>query len=139
MSNPTDHHYQYTLQVVDYLSVTKDLVMASAVPKGTSNLTIDVFSKASPHQPGLGLHAYSDAAFADTEDRKSTLGYLFKFAGGTICHKSCKQNLATTSTTGAEYIALTYTAKEGIWLHHILTQLGYFGKDTKPVKRYGDN
>jgi hypothetical protein len=47
------------------------------MPEGTSNLTINVFSKASPHQPGLGLHAYSDAAFADTEDRKSTSGYLF--------------------------------------------------------------
>jgi hypothetical protein len=139
ISNPTDYHYQYALQIVDYLSATKDLVMAFAVPEGSSNLTIDVFLKASPHQPGLGLHAYSDAAFADAEDRKSTSGYLFKFAGGTICHKSCKQNLVTTSTTEAEYVALTYAAKEATWLHRLLTQLGYFGKDTKPIKLYGDN
>jgi hypothetical protein len=141
MSSPTDHHYQYALQIVDYLIAKKDLVLAFAVPKGLSNLTIDVFSKASPHQPGLGLHAYSDAAFADTEDRKSTSGYLFKFAGGTICHKSCKQNLVTTSTstTEAEYVAITYAAKEATWLHRLLTQLGYFGKDTKPIKLYGDN
>jgi hypothetical protein len=49
MSNLTDHHYQYALQIVDYLSATKDLVMAFAVPEGSSNLTIDVFSKASPY------------------------------------------------------------------------------------------
>jgi hypothetical protein len=49
ISNPTDHHYQYALQIVDYLSAIKDLVMAFAVPEGSSNLTIDVFSKASPH------------------------------------------------------------------------------------------
>jgi hypothetical protein len=121
ISNPTDYYYQYALQIVDYLSATKDLVMAFAVPKGLSNLTIDVFLKALPYQPGLGLHAYSDAAFADTEDRKSTSGYLFKFAGGTICYKSCKQNLVTTSTTKAKYVALTYAAKEATWLYRLLT------------------
>jgi hypothetical protein len=49
MSNPTDYYYQYALQIVDYLSATKDLVIAFAVPEGLSNLTINVFSKASPH------------------------------------------------------------------------------------------
>ena len=85
--------------------------MTFNVPPGSSHLSIDVFSKASPHQD-LGLCAYSDASFADAEDRKSTSGYLFKFAGGTICHKSCKQKLVTTLTTKAEYVALTYAAKE---------------------------
>ncbi|KAI1516674.1 hypothetical protein Ptr86124_003611 [Pyrenophora tritici-repentis] len=75
--------------------------------------------------PTLHLHGYSDASFADGEDRKSTSGYLFKLAGGTICHKSVKQKLVTTSTTEAEYVALTYAAKEATWLYRLLHQLGY--------------
>jgi hypothetical protein len=84
--------------------------MTFNTPQST-NLSINIFSKASSHQD-LGLCAYSDASFADTEDRKSTSGYLFKFASGTICYKSCKQKLVTTSTTKAKYVALTYAAKE---------------------------
>jgi hypothetical protein len=67
------------------------------------------------------------------------LGYLFKFTRGIICYKSCKQNLVTTLTTKAEYVALTYAAKKATWLYRLLTQLGYFGKDTKPIKLYSDN
>ncbi|KAI1685652.1 hypothetical protein KJE20_03617 [Pyrenophora tritici-repentis] len=87
----------------------------------------------------LHLHGYSDASFADGEDRKSTSGYLFKLAGGTICHKSVKQKLVTTSTTEAEHVALTYAAKEATWLYRLLHQLGYNGTDTHPILIYGDN
>jgi phosphopantetheinyl transferase (holo-ACP synthase) len=104
----------------------------------SSNLSIDVFSKALSNQD-LGLCAYSDASFADAEDRKSTSGYLFKFAGGTICYKSCKQKLITTLTTKAEYVALTYAAKEATWLVRLLEQIGYLGNDVYLVKLYGDN
>jgi hypothetical protein len=138
MSNPTEHHYQYALQIVDYLYTYKELVMTFEALPALSHLSIDVFSKASSLQD-LGLCAYSDASFADAEDRKSTSGYLFKFAGGTICHKSCKQKLITTSTTEAEYVALTYAAKEATWLVRLLKQVGYLGNDVYPVKLYGDN
>jgi hypothetical protein len=76
-----------------------------------SYLSINVFSKASSYQD-LRLCAYSNASFADAKDRKSTLGYLFKFASSTICYKLCKQKLVTTLTTKAKYVALTYAAKE---------------------------
>jgi hypothetical protein len=89
MSNPTEHHYQYALQIIDYLYTYKELVMTFKAPPALSYLSINVFSKASSYQD-LRLCAYSDASFADAEDRKSTLGYLFMFAGGTICYKSCK-------------------------------------------------
>lgn len=112
--------------------------MSFKAPHNSSNLSINVFSKTSPHQD-LGLHAYSDASFADAEDRKSTSGYLFKLAGGTICHKSCKQRLVTTSTTEAEYVGLTYAAKEATWLARLLKQVGYLGEDAHPIKLYGDN
>jgi hypothetical protein len=72
MSNLTEHHYQYTLQIVDYLYTYRDLVMTFNALPGSSHLSIDVFSKTLSHQD-LGLCAYSDASFADAEDRKSTL------------------------------------------------------------------
>src|SRR5690348_8111089 len=87
----------------------------------------------------LNLHAYSDASFADGEDRKSTSGFLFKLAGGTVCHKSAKQRLVTTSTTEAEYVALTIAAKEATWLTRLLHHLRYTADDTHPVLLYGDN
>jgi len=132
MSNPTELHYQYAIQVLDYLYSTKDLVMSFTAHSSTN---VDVYSKAT----SFDLHAYSDASFADAEDRKSTSGYLFKFAGGTICHRSSKQKLVTTSTTEAEYVGLTYAAKEATWLARLLKQVGYNGNDVRPIKLYGDN
>jgi hypothetical protein len=133
MSNPTELHFEYALQVLDYLYTTKDLVMKFAAD---SSLNFDIYSTSSP---SLGLEAFSDASFADAEDRKSTSGYLFKFAGGTICHRSSKQKLVTTSTTEAEYVGLTHAAKEAAWLARLLQQIGYLGKDARPIKLYGDN
>jgi hypothetical protein len=90
MSNPTELHYEYALQVLDYLYTTKNLVMKFAAD---SSLNFDIYSTPSP---SLGLEAFSDASFADAENRKSTSGSLFKFTGGTICHRSSKQKLVTT-------------------------------------------
>jgi hypothetical protein len=70
---------------------------------------------------------------------KSTSGYLFKFVGGTICHKSSKQRLVTTSTTEAEYVGLTFCSKEATWLVRLLRQLNYLGADITPLKLLGDN
>ena len=64
--------------------------------------------------PDLQLHGYSDAAFADSVDRKSTSGYIYKLAGGPVSHKSSKQSILTTSTTEAEYVAMTHTTKEAL-------------------------
>jgi hypothetical protein len=144
MANPTDDHYYYALQIIDYLHTHKALVMRFQAPaKAATALTFDIYSKASPippiHNQDLGLYAYSDASFADAEDRKSTSGYLFKFAGGTICHKSGKQRLVTTSTTEAEYVGLTFCSKEATWLVRLLRQLNYLGADIVPLKLFGDN
>jgi hypothetical protein len=92
--------------VLNYLYTTKDLVMQFAAL--ASKLAFNVYSKTT----NLSLYAYSDALFVDAKDRKSTLGYLFKFASGTVYYRSCKQKLITTSITKAKYVKLTYAAKE---------------------------
>jgi hypothetical protein len=133
MSNPTELHYEYALLVLNYFYTTKNLVMKFAAD---SSLNFDIYSTSSP---SLGLEAFSNASFADAEDRKSTSGYLFKFAGSTICHRSSKQKLVTTPTTEAKYISLTHAAKEAAWLACLLQQIGYLGKDARSIKLYGDN
>lgn len=66
MANLTNKHYVYTLQIVDYLYTYKSLVMRYEVPTDASDLAVKFYSKASPHaDSNLGLHAYSDASFAD--------------------------------------------------------------------------
>jgi len=40
--------------------------------------------------PDLQLHGYSDAAFADSVDRKLTSGYIYKLAGSPVLHKLSK-------------------------------------------------
>ena len=48
--------------------------------------------------------------------RKSTTGYCFKFGNGAISWKSKLQECTATSTTEAEYVAASDTAKEALWL-----------------------
>jgi hypothetical protein len=145
MTNPTDDHYNYALQIIDYLYTYKALVMRFEAPaNAAAGLTLDIYSKASlptppTHDQDLGLHAYSDASFADAKDRKSTSGYPFKFTGGTICHKCSKQRLVTTLTTEAEYVGLTFCSKEATWIVRLLRQLNFLGADIPPLKLFGDN
>jgi hypothetical protein len=50
MSNPTELHYQYALQLLDYLYSTKDLVVCC---NSCSSTNVTVYSKSSPNH---GLH-----------------------------------------------------------------------------------
>jgi hypothetical protein len=84
-------------------------------------LTINMFvTSVSTSSPNLGLYSYSDAAFADSYNCKSTSSYVFMLAGSAICYCLVKQRLITTLTTEAEYVALTYAAKEATWLYRLL-------------------
>jgi hypothetical protein len=90
----------YALQIVNYLYTYKSLVMRYKAPANASDLAVKFYLKALLHaNSNLSLYVYSNASFANAEDCKSTSSYLFKFAGSTICYKSSKQQLVTTSTT----------------------------------------
>jgi hypothetical protein len=75
---------------------------------------------ASTSSSNLGLYSYSDAAFADSYNCKSTSSYVFMLAGSAIYYCSVKQRLVTTSTIEVEYVALTYSAKKATWLYCLL-------------------
>lgn len=75
----------------------------------------------------------SDAAFADNPDRKSSYGYLFKLYGGPIAWKATKQQTVTTSSTEAELLALSTTAKEAIWWQRFFKSLGFDTKESLQI------
>jgi hypothetical protein len=66
----------------------------------------------------------SDASFADNIlDRKSSQGYVLKLFGGPMAWRANKQDTVTTSSTEAELLALSQTAKESIYLSCLLKAL----------------
>jgi hypothetical protein len=65
----------------------------------------------------LEIVGYSDSDFAgylDTE--RSTSDYVFKLAGGPILWSSSKQNVMTSSTMYAEFVACYEATGHAMWL-----------------------
>lgn len=96
--NPSKQHHEAADRCILYLQRTKAL----ALEFGQSSVE------------GV-LHAYSDASYADNEDRKSTEGYTFTLFGGTIDWRCTKQRTVTTSTTEAELLSLSHCAAQLMW------------------------
>ena len=72
------------------------------------------------------IRDYCDAYFvADLDKRRSLTGYCFTLGGNLISWKSSLQHIvALSTTTEAEYVALTEAIKEVIWLNGITNELG---------------
>ncbi|KJX94519.1 hypothetical protein TI39_contig4182g00002 [Zymoseptoria brevis] len=135
-SNPGPDHISAALRALRYLKTSRTLgiswsagvstipshvekPMLNIVPPTEAILDIDntgqpVFTSMvalEKLETDLGLHAYVDSAFANDRDtRRSTCGYLIKFAGGLLSWNSGRQNIVTLSSTEAEYVALTLAA-----------------------------
>src|SRR3954471_16654065 len=77
------------------------------------------------------------AISGDTNDRRSTSGYLFFLNDGLISWQSRKQNSVATSSTQAEYHSLSTAAKESIWIRQFLTEIGH--QQSKPTTILPDN
>jgi hypothetical protein len=71
------------------------------------------------------------------DDRKSTSGYVFILGSCAISWSSKKQPTISLSSTEVEYIALTSTTSEAIWLKRILTYLKQEQQDATII--YCDN
>ena len=73
----------------------------------------------------------------DTNDRKSTSGYVFMLSGGAVSWCSKKQKCVALSTAEAEYIALSSAVQEIIWLRQLISELG--SAPQTPTVIYEDN
>uniref|UniRef100_A0A3Q7IYG7 Uncharacterized protein n=1 Tax=Solanum lycopersicum TaxID=4081 RepID=A0A3Q7IYG7_SOLLC len=106
LANPSKVHWEAVKWILRYL-------------RGTSNLSL-CFGGGEPI-----LEGFTDADMAgDLDNRKSTSGYLFKFAGGAISWQSKLQKCVALSTTEAEYIEAVEASKEMLWLKRFLQELG---------------
>ena len=65
----------------------------------------------------------SDASFADNIDRKSSQGWMMLLCGGSIAWRATKQSTVTTSTTEAELLAVSETAREAMFMARLLKAL----------------
>lgn len=119
--NPTEAHWQSLKRVVRYL-------------KGSAK-TVLKFQR-NDAEPLIG---FADADWAaDSEDRKSVSGYVFKVFGSTVSWCSKKQTTVAISSSESEYVALSAATAEALWLAGILEDMKV--KDPEaPVTIFEDN
>ncbi|KAM5528855.1 reverse transcriptase domain protein [Fusarium oxysporum f. sp. phaseoli] len=116
--NPSPEHLRYANRVLSYLQTTRyyAIEFSGSVDKATAVETGD----------DEVLQQSSDASFADDpETRRSTQGYLMKLFSGAIMWQSSKQKTVTTSTTEAELLSLSHTARETIALYRLFGQIQF--------------
>ena len=88
----------------------------------------------------LKVIGYSDSDFATCIDsQKSTFGYLFMLAGGTISWKSSMQTITATSIMEAKFVACFKATIHELWLQNFISGLGIVNSISKPLRIYCDN
>jgi hypothetical protein len=135
--NPTEDHHRIADRVISYLYATRYLAIqfSGQSPKPTIiQIAIPTAGSAAgpAAAPGpadqtdqdLEFLVASDAAFADDpKTRKSSQGMIMTLFGGPISWKAGKQDTVTTSSTEAELLAFTHTAKEALATQRLFQQL----------------
>lgn len=87
--------------------------------QGTSNYGLCFNGK-----EGGSLIGFTDADYArDPASRRSTTGFVFLLNFGPIAWSSRRQNCVALSTTEAEFVAASETAKEAIWQKRMLHEV----------------
>jgi hypothetical protein len=80
------------------------------------------------------LEGYNDANWiSDTNDIKSTSGYVFTLGGVAVSWKSSKQTCIARSTMESEFIALDKAGEEVEWLRHFLEDMPMWTKPVPPI------
>uniref|UniRef100_A0A2N9F1D9 Reverse transcriptase Ty1/copia-type domain-containing protein n=1 Tax=Fagus sylvatica TaxID=28930 RepID=A0A2N9F1D9_FAGSY len=85
------------------------------------------------------IKGFIDADFAgDTDDRKSTSGYVFLFGGTAVSWLSKKQGCVAKYTMEAEYIACSTAVSNAVWIKRFVDSLKLDMQD-RPVNVFCDN
>ena len=86
------------------------------------------------------LEGFSDANWiSDSDEMKSTSGYVFILGGSAISQKSTKQTCITWSTVEAEFIALKKVSFEAEWLRNLLVDIPLWTRPTPFVSMHCDS
>jgi hypothetical protein len=108
MNNPGEAHWIACKRILRYLNGTKD---SGLIFRGNNSKE-------------LTIEAYSDADWAgDTDDRKSTTGFVVMINGSVVSWLSKKQSTIALSTAEAEYMAISSTTQELMWIRQLLDEL----------------
>lgn len=91
--------------------------------RDTKEFTIDILKSHYPDRK-VKLYAFSDASFANEEERKSRTGYIIYVNGTPMGWRLKKQTLVTTSTFASEYVALSHTTTDLLWMKGLFHELG---------------
>lgn len=130
--NPSKAHIEAVKMIIRYLHTTK--TRGIVYGEGDSKVI-----------------GYSDSDWGgDQEGRKSTSGFVFMMNNGAVSWSSKRQTSVALSSTEAEYMGLTQTAKEATWLRLLMTELGLLQPDDQhaqlrmiktecPLVIHGDN
>jgi hypothetical protein len=90
-----------------------------------------------PYHVDFYVAGFSDSDYDNCVDtQRSVSGYIFCLGLSTISWQSQKQKSVSTSTTEAEYVALSKAAKHFMWLKTTLEDLGFPGT---PMAMFCDN
>jgi Reverse transcriptase (RNA-dependent DNA polymerase) len=105
-ANPSEEHLTKALYICKYLAGTTDYSLQYGLKQE-------------------GLYAYADADWAsDLESQRSTTGYLVLLSGTAISWNSRAQKTIALSSTEAEYMSLSDTCRQLIWMRSFLKELG---------------
>jgi hypothetical protein len=74
----------------------------------------------------VGAVGYSDPSYASDEGSRSTIGFVFLLAGGTVSWQTRLQPMVAMSTTEAEYMLARAATKEALWLRKLQHDLNLF-------------
>ena len=118
-ANPSQDHLNRALYICRYLAGTADYALVYNGPGDE------------------GLMAYADSDWAsDPTTRKSTTGYMAKLAGGIFSWNSRAQKTVALSSTEAEYMSLSDTCRQLVWVRSLVSKLGI---KLAPIPLFGDN
>ncbi|KAL0534578.1 hypothetical protein IC582_028869 [Cucumis melo] len=110
MGNPGKIHWEATKWVFRYLAGTENRGLLYKPPKDSK----------------LRVRGFVDADFVgDPDKRRSLIGFAFTLGENLISWKSNLQSVVALSTTKAEFIVISETVKEAMWLRGIVSELGY--------------
>ena len=110
-SCPITTHPSAMGRVLRYIQTTKNM---GILYKGDPNST--------PTIPEPACYTDSDWG-GDRDKRRATSGFVLTLCGGAVSWKTRKQDIVALSTREAEYIALTETSNEVIWMRRLLHEI----------------
>jgi len=104
-ANPSETHLHNALYICRYLSGTADYALVYG---------------ASPE----GLIAYADSDWASAHTRRSNTGNVIFLGGAAVSWNSRAQKTIALSSTEAEYMALSDTCRQLVWLKNLFREIG---------------